>query len=223
MERNFATEVTGWFFLAAAGMLWGGWVLLHRRVGMFFETDDFVAIRPRLRLWLWMYRVHLFGMVISALAVVALAALVADRPARVLIWPGAAVAVAGLIVGAVGSAFYYHFGVWGTLEVGDKSPDAIRGFIDSLRLATHYVTCLVRFGRVFTGLGLTVLALGLLNWPLLPWWVGAGAAVIGVAAMGLTMALPDNWALYTPVFHLQALWLAATGAVLLLSGIAQVT
>ena len=39
--------------------------------------------------------------------------------------------------------------------------------------------------------------------------------------MALTMLLPDNWALYTPVFHLQALWLAATGAYLLLYGIGQ--
>jgi hypothetical protein len=37
--------------------------------------------------------------------------------------------------------------------------------------------------------------------------------------MALTMALPDNWALYTPVFHVQAVWLAATGAYLLLYGI----
>jgi hypothetical protein len=216
MERS----LTGCFFLAGAGMLWIGWLLLTPRIGMFFRTEDFAGIRPRLRFWLWMYRVHLFGMVISALAVVALAALVVDSPARVLVWPGAAVAVAGLIVGAVGSAFYYHFGVWGTLEVGDKPPDAIRGFIDSLRLATHYITCLVRFGRVFTGLGLTVLALGLLNWQVLPWWIGAGAAAVGVAAMALTMALPDKWELYTPVFHFQALWLAATGAVLLLTGVA---
>jgi hypothetical protein len=37
--------------------------------------------------------------------------------------------------------------------------------------------------------------------------------------MALTMLWPDNWALYTPVFHLQALWLAATGAYLLWHGI----
>ena len=49
--------------------------------------------------------------------------------------------------------------------------------------------------------------------------VGGGAAALGVAAMALTMFMPDNWALYTPVFHLQALWLAATGAWVLFNGI----
>ena len=221
MLRDFTTDVTGWFFLAGALMLWGGWVLLPRRVGMFFQSDDFPAIGARLQLWLWLYRVHLFGVVVSALALVALAALLANQPTvRILVWPGAAVAVAGLIVGAVGLAFYYHFGVWGALETR-KTPNAAKDLVVSLHLPTHYVTCLVRFGRVFCGLGLTVLAVGLLRGEVLPGWVGGGAAGLGMAAMALTMALPDNWVLYTPVFHLQALWLAATGAYLLLYGIGQ--
>jgi hypothetical protein len=221
MLQDFTTDVTGALFLAGALLLWGGWVLLPRRVGMFFRSDDFPAVGARLHLWLWLYRVHLFGVVVSALALVALAALVANQPAvRTLVWPGAAVGVAGLIVGAVGSAFYYHFGVWGALETR-KAPDLAKGLVESLQLPTHYVTCLVRFGRVFCGLGLTVLAAGLLRGEVLPWWVGGGAAGLGVAAMALTMLWPDNWALYTPVFHLQALWLAATGAYLLRYGIGQ--
>jgi hypothetical protein len=219
MDKDFATHLTGGAFLAAALMLWGGWVLLPRRPGAFFRPDDFAAIAGRLRLWLWLYRVHLFGMVTAALALVALAALAAEGWARVLVWPGAAVGVAGLIVGAAGSAFYYHFGVWGTLEMNGKPPDAVGNFVESLRLTTEYVTCLVRFGRVFSGLGLFVLGLGLLWWPALPFWAGWGAVAIGVAAMAVTMAFPDHWALYTPVFHLLSLWLAATGAMLLGSGI----
>ena len=52
MLRDFTTDVTGWIFLAGALMLWGGWVLLPRRVGMFFQSDDFPAIGTRLQLWL---------------------------------------------------------------------------------------------------------------------------------------------------------------------------
>ena len=124
MLQDFTTNVTGALFLAGAIMLWGAAALSPRRVGMFFRGDDFPAIGARLHPWLWLYRVHLFGVVVSALALVALAALLANQPAaRVLVWPGAAVAVAGLIVGAVGSAFYYHFGVWGALETR-KTPNA---------------------------------------------------------------------------------------------------
>src|SRR5262245_59675020 len=222
MLRDFTTDVTGWLFLAGALMLWGGWILLPRRVGMFFCSGDFPAIGTNLHLWLWLYRVHLFGVVVTALALAALAALVANQPAvRILVWPGAAVAVDGLIVGAVGSAFYYHFGVWGALEA-KKTPQTATDLVKSLEVPTHYVTCLVRFGRVFCGLGLTVLAGGLFRDAVLPRWVGGGAAGLGVAAMAVTMLWPDHWALYTPVFHLPALWLAATGAYLLLYGMGPV-
>jgi hypothetical protein len=223
MVTDFATDVTGCLFLAGAVMLWGGWMLLPRKVGMFLSSDDFPAISARLQLWLWLYRVHLFGVVVSALALVALAALLGNRPeVRVFVWPGAAVGVAGLIVGAVGSAFYYHFGVWGAFE-SRRDPDTSGKLIESLFLATHYVTCLVRFGRVFCGLGLSVLAVGLLHGDVFPWWIGYGAAGLGVAAMAITMLMPDSWALYQPVFHLQSLWLAATGVYLLLNGLAAVT
>ena len=128
-----------------------------------------------------------------------------------LIWPGVAVASAGLVVGALGSAFYYHHGVWGALETSGKSPEEIRAFVDALRVDTEYVTCLVRFGRVFGGLGLVVLCWGLLRWGVLPAWVGVSGGILGLAAMGLTMALPDRLSLYAPVFHAMAAWLAATG------------
>jgi hypothetical protein len=217
VEDPFAVRVVGGAFLAAALMLWGGWALLHRRIGMFFVPDDFARVGARLHAWLWLYRVHLFGMVTSALAVMALAALLADRPARLLVWPGAAVAVAGFIVGAAGSAFYYHFGVWGAMETKGKPQPAASELVAALRLPTHYVTCLVRFGRVFSGLGLLVLAVGLLLWPVLPLWLGWFAAAVGLAVMAVTMLFPDNWTLYTPIFHLQAMWQAATGLPLLAS------
>lgn len=218
MLRDFTTEVTGGLFLAGAIMLWGGRMLSHHHLGMFFRVEDFPAIGARLHVWLWLYRVHLFGVVVSALALVALAALVASLPdVRILVWPGAAIGVAGLIVGAAGSAFYYHFGVWGAIETRNQ-PLAAKELVEALRVPTHYVTCLVRFGRVFCGLGLTVLAGGLFSGAALPGWIGAGAAALGIAAMALTMLWPDRWALFTPVFHLQSLWFAATGLHLLISG-----
>jgi hypothetical protein len=217
--HDFSTNVTGCLFLASAGLLWGGWMLLPRHIGMYFQPNDFAAIRPRVYFWLWVYRFHLFGVVGTALALVALATLLTDRSERVLAWPGVAVAVAGLIVGATGSAFYYHFGVSGALGRSGESPEAAQALVNALHLPTEYVTCLVRFGRVFSGLGLFVLAFGLFQGQALPFGIAAASLCLGTAAMALTMLFPDHWALYMPIFHLQALWLALTGGVLLWSGI----
>jgi hypothetical protein len=89
--------------------------------------------------------------------------------------------------------------------------------VASLAVPTEYVTCLVRFGRVFSGLGLAVLGIALVQWPVLAGgrWLGSAALGLGVAAMALTMALPDALDLYLPLFHLLCLWLAAVGAMAL--------
>ena len=64
-----------------------------------------------------------------------------------------------------------------------------------------------------------LLGVGLLKWNVLPSWAGAVAAFIGLAAMAITMGLPDDLDLYLPIFHLQALWLAAVGFETLRSGL----
>ena len=166
-----------------------------------------------------MFRIYLFGIIVAVVAMVALGSLLTDAEARILIWPGVAVASIGLMVGAMGSAFYYHFGAWGALDMHGKSAEVISEFVASLEVGTEYVTCLVRFGRVFGGFGLLLLGVGLLVWKVLPSWAGVIPVIIGLAAMALTMGLPDDLDLYLPVFHLHALWLAAVGIVTLRSGV----
>lgn len=215
VRRDFCTTFVACAFLAAAALLWGGWLLLPVRIGTYFQPDDFAHVAERFHVWIWMYRLHLFGMVISAIALVALASLVTAPEGRVLIWPGAAIATAGLIVGAVGAAFYYHHGAWGALELRGKSADDAARFVEALRVDTEYVTCLVRFGRVFSGLGFVLVGSGLIKGRMLPAWLGGCTIALGAAGMGVTMLLPDRMELYLPVFHAGAAWLAGMGVVVL--------
>ncbi len=93
--------------------------------------------------------------------------------------------------------------------------DVVAAHVAGLSLDTEYVTCLVRFSRVFFGLGQMVLAVAFVKWRPVPSGLGWAAAVLGVAAMFLTMAFGDDLEYYRPVFHLNALWLAALGVALL--------
>jgi hypothetical protein len=210
-RADFAATVTAVLFVSGALLLWAGWVLLPARIGEFFEPPDFGRVHEHLRLWIWLFRAHLFGHLTAAMALVALAARRDPGDARVLTWPGLAVACAGLIVSAVAAAFYYHFGAWGAIDMAGAPMERVEQLVRDLRVPTEYVTCLVRFGRVFLGLGLTVLALGLLRGKLLPPWLAAVAAALGVAAMAVTMAFPDDLHFYDPIFHMNAAWLFATG------------
>jgi hypothetical protein len=212
-----SNQVAGSLFLCGALMLWLGWVLLPAKVGAFFQAGDFARVHRRLRTWLWLFRVHLFGHLMTLMALVGLASFYAEDPWRVVIWPAVAVLGAGLVVACLAAAFYYHFAVWGALDLQGKGAAAERGLIESLHVGTHYVTCLVRFGRVFFGLGQVVLALGLWGAGGFPVWFVAGAALLGVVAMALTMGLPDDLHLYRPVFHLNSAWLVVA-AVLFLTG-----
>ena len=125
----------------------------------------------------------------------------------------------GLMVGACADAFYYHFGAWGALDMNGKSAEVVAAFVASLEVSTEFITCLTRFGRVFGGFGMLVFGFGLLKWEVLPGYIGGVAVLIGLSAMALTMGLPDDLHLYTPVFHLYALWLLSTGVVTLRTGL----
>ena len=223
MKDEFSTGVAGWLFVVGSAMLWLGWMLMPVRIGAFFHIGDFSAILRHRLVWIWLYRMHIFGFLILVMALVALGGLIAETPARILVWPGIAVAIAGLIVGALAAAFYYHFGAWGAVETTGASAEDLRRYVESLRNETEYVTCLVRFSRVFFGLGLLVLALGLARWNALPRALCASAVVLGLASMALTMAFADHLEFYAPLFHLNAAWLLATGVMVIRLGKQQVT
>lgn len=198
----FVLKVAGSLFVAAAAMLWLGWTLLRVRPAGFFLPQQFAEIRAD------GYLVTIMG-----------AAAVDGPEDRVLIWPGLTVLATGSLVGALGAVFYYHMGAWGALDLDGRGKDEISRFLGGLKVLTHYATCLVRFGRVFFGLGQVVLAAGLLHAGILPGWVAVAAGLLGFAAIGVTMAKPDELERYRPVFHLNAAWMLVLGLVMLRAGI----
>ena len=115
----FVLKVAGSLFVAAAAMLWLGWTLLRVRPAGFFLPRQFAEIRADYRRWIWLYRVHIFGYLVTIMGAAALAAAVDGPDDRVLIWPGLAVLAIGSLVGALGAAFYYHMGAWGALDLED--------------------------------------------------------------------------------------------------------
>ena len=219
VKQDFATRFTGATFVAAALMLWLGWACLPVRIGTFFQADVFGQIHDQFHLWIWVYRVHMFGRVTAVIALVALGAMMSGSQARVLVWPGVAVAAAGIFVGSLAEAFYYHHGAWGALELAGKSPAENQAFIEALRVDTEYVTCLTRFGRVFGGLGFMLIAWGLLRERFLPGILAGVLGLIGLASIALTMGLPDQLSWYQPIFHALCLWLLVSGIVILRAGI----
>ncbi len=219
MEKNFATKFIGWSFIVAAVLLWCGWALSPHHVGEYFKASDFSEIGKDVWYWIWMYRIHIFGWVTMAIAIFAFVSMTGKKPYGVLIVPGAGMIIVGTFTIAIAAAYYYNYGAWGVGQTMGKSPAEIEEFLDGTLFTNQYVTCFVRFGRIFSGVGLILFGAGILKWRILDKWLGWFTVLLGLTAMGIILAIPDNFEIYKPVFHVKVIWLATMGIFILLKGI----
>ena len=219
MLKNFETKVTGWFFIAAAFMLWIGWALSPHHIQEYIQASDFDVIGESVWFWIWMYRIHIFGWVILAISLLALISICAKRPYGSLILPGSGMIMAGSLILALASAFYYNFGAWGVGKTMGMTPEEIDIFMDKILYTNQYVTCFVRFGRVFSGVGFVILGAGFLKWNIVKSWLAWFTIILGLAAMGIVMMIPEHWDIYKPVFHVKVIWSLAMGLTFIRDGI----
>ncbi len=221
LKKDIETKYTAYFFLASALMLWVGWVLSPHNIGEYIVSSDFEPIGENIWFWIWMFRIHIFGWVTMAIAIFALVSITARKPNRVILVPGAGMTIVGTFTIAIAMAFYYNFGAWGVGETSGKSPEEIALFMESILYTNQYVTCFVRFGRIFSGVGLVLLGFGFVKWKLLPSWLSWFTILLGLVAMSVILFIPEYYEHYKPLFHVKAVWLMLMGIVLLRSGINQ--
>lgn len=219
MEKNFETSFTGWAFILAAVLLWFGWALSPHHIGEYIVASDFTKIGESVWYWIWMYRIHIFGWVTMGISMFALLSLTSGRPYRVVVLPGIGMVIVGTFTLAIANAFYYNFGAWGVGKTAGLNPEEITVFMDSILSTNQYVTCFIRFGRIFSGVGLVLLGYAFIKWKLLSAWLGWFTMILGFVAMGIILSIPDNFEIYKPVFHIKVLWLLAMGGSLLTQGI----
>jgi hypothetical protein len=219
MEKNFETSFTGWAFILAAVLLWFGWALSPHHIGEYIVASDFTKIGESVWYWIWMYRIHIFGWVTMGISMFALLSLTSGRPYRVVVFPGIGMVIVGTFTLAIANAFYYNFGAWGVGKTAGLNPDEVTVFMDSILSTNQYVTCFLRFGRIFSGVGLVLLGYAFIKWKLLSAWLGWFTMILGFLAMGIILSIPDNFEIYKPVFHIKVLWLMTMGTFLITKGI----
>jgi len=218
-NRNFGTKFTGWSFIAAAILLFLGWILLSHRIGEYIVFEDFAAVGENIWFWIWMYRIHIFGWVTMGIALFALVAVTSQKPHRVLMLPGAGMVIIGTFTLAIASAYYYNHGAWGVGQTAAMSTIEIEAFMENLLFTNQYVTCFIRFGRIFSGVGLVILGWGFLKWNMFGKGLSWFTVLLGVVAMSIILFIPDNFEIYKPVFYVKVAWLLAMGATLIAKGI----
>ena len=219
MKKDFETKVIGWAFITAAILLWGGWFFSPHHLGEYIVASDFEAVNQNLWTWIWLYRMHIFGWVIMGIAMFSLTSIATKKPYRVLIYPGTGMVIVGTFTLAIAAAFYYTFGAWGIGKTVGKSPEEVQEIMDGLQFINHYVTCFVRFGRVFSGVGLVILGAAFVKWNIVSKALGWLTIIMGIVTMGIIMGIPDHFEIYQPMFHVKVVWLVLMGLTLLTKGI----
>lgn len=219
MKKSFETSFTGWAFVLASILLWFGWVLSPHHIGEYIVASDFTKIGENVWFWIWMYRFHIFGWVTMGISMFALLSIITNRPYRTVVLPGIGMIIVGTFTLAIANAFYYNFGAWGVGKTAGLSATEIQEFIDDILFTNQYVTCFIRFGRIFSGVGFVLLGAAFLKWNLVSKWLGWFTVLFGLAAMGIILGIPDNFEIYKPLFHVKVLWLLVMGITLLTKGI----
>ena len=219
MKKDFETNFTGWTFIVAALLLLFGWILSPHHIDEYIVASDFTEIGKNVWYWIWMYRIHIFGWVTMGIALFALVSVTARKPYRVLILPGAGMVIIGTFTLAIAAAYFYNHGAWGVGKTANMSSEELKDFMNNLLFTNQYVTCFIRFGRIFSGVGLVLLGVGFVKWNILSKWLGWFTIILGLVAMGIILFIPDNFEIYKPIFYVKVLWLLMMGIMLLKRGV----
>lgn len=219
MKKDFETSFTGWAFIVAALLLLFGWILSPHHIGEYIVASDFEEVGKNVWYWIWMYRIHIFGWVTMGIALFALVSITARKPYRVLILPGAGMTIIGTFTLAIAAAYFYNHGAWGVGKTANMSAEELQDFMNNLLFTNQYVTCFIRFGRIFSGVGLILLGAAFVKWKMLSTWLGWFTIILGLIAMCMILFIPDNFEIYKPVFYVKVLWLSLMGVMLLKQGV----
>jgi len=219
IKKDFETNFTGWSFIVAAALLLFGWILSPHHIGEYIVESDFTEVGKDVWFWIWMYRIHIFGWVTMGIALFALVSITARKPYRVLILPGAGMTIIGTFTLAIAAAYFYNHGAWGVGKTANLSPDELKEFMNNLLFTNQYVTCFIRFGRIFSGVGLILMGAGFVKWKMISSWLGWFTIILGFAAMSIILFIPDNFEIYKPIFYVKVLWLLLMGVTLLKKGV----
>ena len=219
LKKSFETNFTGWAFILAAVLLWFGWALSSHHIGEYIVASDFPKIGENVWYWIWMYRIHIFGWVTMGVSMFALLSITMGKSYSVVILPGIGMLIVGTFTLAIANAYFYNFGAWGVGQTAGMSAVEIAEFMDSILFTNQYVTCFIRFGRIFSGVGFVLLGYTFVKWKIVSTWLGWFTGLLGLVAMGIILSIPDNYEIYKPVFHLKVIWLLMMGFMLLKQGI----
>lgn len=176
-----------------------------------FQAADFDVVAANRGIWILSYQIMVFGLFVRMAGLVALGSLHTHTIARTVVWPGVAITMAAIVINGISAGYYMHMGFWGAEQLRGAT-DAVRGaFLENIRPGSELIICLERMAKMFFGLGLAVLGVGLALGRITHRWVGIAGATIGFAGMMALFAMPYSRTVFIPFDVAIAIWLLVLG------------
>lgn len=193
-HERFARRSSGIALAAGGAMVLAGWLLRPVAIEKHVQAEHVLRVASSTDLWIWSYRVLVFGLFIRLGALVGLGSLARSIDVRAILIPGIAISAVALAISAVGESYTMEIVVHALFRFGtDATTEAARAQVLATFIPTaEWASCAVRMGLMFLSLGSLVVAYGLFRGRIAPAWISATGAIAAAAMMMLLMVRPDH-------------------------------
>ena len=109
-QSTFNLRFTGILLMMGAVMLNLGFLLRPVALQDSFDLPSFIQAHEHEGIWIWSFRILVFGLFMEIMGLTALKSLVRQSEANTVIGPGIVVSNFALLVAALAEGYYMHMG-----------------------------------------------------------------------------------------------------------------
>jgi len=217
-QTTFNFRFTGILLMMGAVMVNLGFLLRPVQCPDVFTISAFLEAHNNESIWIWSFRILVFGLFIQVMGLEALRSLFRQSNAHTVVSPGIMVSILAMLVAAVSEAYYMHMGAWAGWKMSTLDASQQEPFLQTLEATHEWVLCISRMGYMFFCLGLVVTGWGFIRDNLFPKYLGVYALIYGVGGILFLLVFDDRTDLYTPVRLGGSIFLLLTGFLLIRKG-----
>lgn len=198
-NSTFNLRFTAILLMAGAAMANLGFLLRPLQLQDSFDLSSFLHAHENQSIWIWSFRILVFGLFMEIMGLVALSGLFRQSDTITVLNPGIVVSCLALLVAAIAEGYYMHMGAWAGWKVSTLESALQNPFLQTLEPTHEWVVCLTRMGYMFFCLGLTTIGLGLLRSSFFPKWLGSFALALGAIGITVMLVYDSRTDIYVPI------------------------
>lgn len=186
----FNRRFTAFLFAMSAILITAGYFMLPVPIQDAFNLESLLKAHDNQTLFIWSFRVIVFGNFMGIMGLVALGALMKSLEVYPIMKAGLFVCCLALLVGSIAEAYFMDMGAWGGWKASTLEAAQQTVFVDSLEVTYQWVNCFRRMGYMFFCLGFIPMGLAIVRDSFI--LKGLGYFAMAFGAIGIAVMLIDD-------------------------------